>query len=268
MSISSTSDARSESKAILRKVDLKLDSNLNSDSQAIMSYRPSEKITQCNTCNKIFKNNQGLTYHVTHSVCLKYICLYCGRRFKSLLGKKYHTENKICLPQEKIKVSVTAKNNFHPYTISRDKIKLVDVMKHTPGNFGDELFESSNIILKFVELSLANPRLDQYWSCYISNRREPYVTVYDGDVWKLQPQLLEYDEISKWALEKIFNYLEDNKTSSKRSYWTKYYIIKEQLDRKNPGVVRHIKQGLFCLFVNQKAALTEKMTVTGIEIKP
>jgi hypothetical protein len=178
-------------------------------------------------------------------------------------------ENRICLPPEKIKVSVVAKSQYHSYTIPREEVKLLDVMKATKGSFGEEVFESDNIILKFSELALTNPDLDQYWSCYISNRREPYLTVYDGDIWKLQPQIIEYQEIAKWAMTKIYKYLQDNKAVIKhRNYWTKYYITQDQLSRKTHRIHKEIKQGLFCLFVNQKKQITEKTQITGINIKP
>jgi hypothetical protein len=141
-------------------------------------------------------------------------------------------------------------------------------MQSIDGNFGEILFDSENIILKLIELSIANPKLDQYWSYYISNRRQPYITTYDGESWKIQPQASEYDELSKWALEKIKKYLNDNKAISKRSYWTKYYLTKDQYDRKNHTIHKGLKHGLFCAFANQKNALTEKARVTGIKIKP
>lgn len=228
-------------------------------------------ILNCDICGKSFKNKQGLDYHNTHYVCEKFTCTYCCRRFKSSLGLKYHMDNRICLPPEKIKVEVVAKSQYHTYTIPRNEVKLLDVMKATDGSFGEIIFESENIILKFCELSLTNPKLDQYWSCYISNRREPYLTVYDGEdnIWKLQPQIIEYQDISRWAMTKIYKYLQDNKAVIKhRSYWTKYYITQDQLSRKNHAIHKEVKQGLFCIFANQKKLLSEKSRVTGINIKP
>lgn len=231
----------------------------------IMSSPP---LSTCNVCGKAFKNNQGLEYHQKHYVCQKFTCVYCGRRFKSSLGLKYHTEHRICLPPEKIPVKIVAKSNYHSYTIAREDLKLVDVMQSVDGNFGELLFSFDNIILKMIELCLANPKLDQYWSCYISNRRQPYMTVYDGDGWKIQPQVGEFEAICKWALEKINRYLQDNRAVAKRTYWTKYFLIKDQYERPAHNIHRLLKQGLFCMFVNQKNALHEKARITGIKIKP
>lgn len=228
----------------------------------------SNVIPTCNICGKTFKNNQGLDYHQKHFVCQKYICAYCGRRFKSSLGLKYHVDHRICLPPQKIPVKITTKCSYHTYTIPKEEVRLTDVMKVVDGNFGEILFDSDNIILKLVELSLANPKLDQYWSYYISNRRQPYITVYDGENWKIQPQASEFDELSKWALEKIKKYLQDNKAVAKRSYWTKYYLTKDQYERKTHNIHKGLRHGLFCAFVNQKNTLIEKARITGIRIKP
>lgn len=228
----------------------------------------SNVIPKCSVCGKTFKNNQGLDYHEKHQVCQKFICTYCGRRFKSSLGLKYHTENRICMPPAKIPVNIVKKCSYHPYTIPKEDIRLKDIMKTVDGNFGEVLFESKNIILKIIELSLANPKLDQYWSYYISNRRHPYVVVYDGDSWKIQPQSSEFEILGQWALDKIGKYLQDNKAVAKRSYWTKYYLTKDQFKRQTNGIHHGLRQGLFCAFVNQKNALTEKARVTGIKIKP
>lgn len=222
----------------------------------------------CNVCGKSFKNSQGLDYHQKHFVCQKFTCGCCGRRFKSSLGLKYHMEHRICLPPEKIPVKIVAKSSYHTYTIPKEEIRLKDVMQAVEGNFGEVLFASENIILKLIELSLTNPKLDQYWSYYISNRRQPYITVYDGENWKLQPQASEYDDLSKWALEKIKKYLQDNRAVAQREYWTKYYITKDKYERKNHDIHKGLRHGLYCAFVNQKNALTEKSRVTGIRIKP
>ena len=228
----------------------------------------STTVPTCSICGKTFKNNQGLMYHSSHYVCQKFTCSYCGRRFKSSLGLDYHTRKRICLPAEKIPVTIIAKSHYHTYTLPRTDIKLRDIMHSVDGNFGDHLFEADNIILKFIELALANPKLDQYWSCYISNRREPYLTTYDGSAWVLQPQALENIELGKWALEKISRYLHDNKAVVKRSYWTKFYITKDQFERKTHAIHKVLKQGLFCLFVNQKNMLIEKGNDTCIKFKP
>lgn len=222
----------------------------------------------CSVCGKTFKNTQGLSYHTNNFVCQKFTCTYCGRRFKSSLGLNYHTTNRICLPPKKIPVKIIAKSPYHTYTIPRHDVKLRDVMKSIDGNFGDVLFDADNIILKFIELALANPNLDQYWSCYISNRREPYLTIHDGTSWVLQPQAVEYTELGKWALEKISRYLHDNKAIVKRAYWTKFYITKDQFERKTHAIHKLLKQGLFCIFVNQKNMLLEKARMTNTKFKP
>lgn len=225
-------------------------------------------IPTCDVCGKTFKNNQGLDYHMKNFVCQKFTCPYCSRRLKTSLGLKYHIDNKICLPPAKIPVKIVSKCDYHTYTIPRDDIKLADVMRSVDGNFGEILFNAENIILKLIELTLANPKLDQYWSCYISNRRQPYIVVYDGDGWKIQPQGFEFDELSKWALEKINKYLHDNKAITKRTYWTKYYLTKDQCERQDHKIHKGLRQGLFCLFVNQKQAIFEKARITGLKVRP
>jgi len=181
---------------------------------------------------------------------------------------KYHIENRICLPPKKIPVNIVAKCSYHTYTIPKEEISLTTVMMSVNGNFGEILFNSDkNIILKLIELCLANPKLDQYWSYYISNRRHPYITVYDGTCWKIQPQVSEYYELGKWSLGKIEKYLQDNKAVAKQSYWTKYYLTKDQYERKGHNIHKVLLRGLFCTFVNQKNAINEKSRVTGMRIK-
>lgn len=228
----------------------------------------SSVVPTCSICGKTFKNNQGLDYHQKHFVCQKFTCTYCGRRFKSSLGLKYHVDHRICLPPEKIPVKIVAKCSYHTYTIPKQDIRLKDIMQSVQGNFGEILFESENIILKMIGLALANPKLDQYWSYYISNRRQPYITLYDGEQWKIQPQGTEFDDLATWALDKIGKYLHDNKAVAKRTYWTKYYLTKDQIERKTHNIHKDLRHALYCMFVNQKNALTEKARVTGIIIKP
>jgi hypothetical protein len=225
-------------------------------------------IPTCNICGKTFKNNQGLEYHKTHFVCQKFSCVYCGHRFKSSLGLKYHTDRRICLPPKKIPVTIITKNHYHIYTIPREDLKIRDMMSSLDGNFGEMLFNSENIITKFIELALSNPHNDHYWSCYISNRRDPYITVYNGDSWKLCPQTTEFHELGRWALDKIAKYLKDNKAIIKRDYWSKYYIAKDQFERKSHQIHKQIKHGLFCLFVNQKQMIMDKSRETGLKLKP
>ena len=221
----------------------------------------------CEICNKVFKNKQGLEYHVKNNVCRKFSCKFCGNRFKSSLGLHYHEDKRICLPPEKIKVNIVRKTQYHTYTLSKDEIRLRDVMNVTP-NFGAILFGSANIIIKFCELALTNDELDQYWAYYINNKREQFINVYDGDRWTLQPQSQVFSELSAWVMILLHKYLTDNKHFiDNRTYWTKYFFTKDYLSKEKHSIHKEIRQGLFCLFVNHKNKIKEKGIVTGLKLK-
>lgn len=236
------------------------------ESRAITSVQ-SYGIPQCSMCGKIFKHRQGLLYHADHRVCQKYTCTDCGQRFRSVSGYRYHMQQGVCRPKPKIKLSVHRRTDYHMYTIPRDELDLDVVFRVIP-DFTERLFDADhNIVLQFIELTLAHPKMDQYWSYYISNKREPYVAVYDGDNWILRPQLAEYQSLCKWAMDQIFIVLSEHTGSSRRMYWTKYYLAKDQLERENSSLFKRIKHGLHCLFVTQKKLLQRKTAETGLSVK-
>lgn len=232
---------------------------------------------ECDICNKQFKNKQGLNYHESHYVCRKFACPYCLQRFKCSAGLKYHTENRICLPAEKIVVNVIPRTSYHMYTLSRDDLKLRDVLDAVP-NFGQILFESTalprekyaRVLTKFIELALINPKLDHYWSAYISNKREPFITVYNGEEWVIRPQQTEFPAMCNWAMTYVAKYLDDNKSfiRGRNQYWTTYYIIKDCLDKPGHEIHKIVKNTLICLFVNHKYKISQKMAETGLKLKP
>lgn len=238
----------------------------DSESRAITSVQ-SYGIPQCSMCNKIFKHRQGLIYHAEHRVCQKYICTNCGQRFKSVSGFRYHTQQGVCRPKPKVKLHIRRKTDYHTYTIAREELDL-DIVKRLIPGFVDCIFNTEqNIIPQFIELALANPKMDQYWSYYIPNKREPYIAVYDGDKWLLRPQQAEYQILCKWALDQIFRALSGYKGRDARLYWTKYYLAKDQLEHENSAFVKRIRHGLHCLFVTQKKMLQRKSAETGLSIK-
>ncbi len=221
----------------------------------------------CGVCGKIFKNKQGLDYHIQRSVCEKFACEFCMVRFKSSLGLKYHVDNRICLPPEKIKVQVIQKSSYHKYTLDRSELKLRDILDVTP-QFGNTIFGSSNIVIKFCELALCNDQLDQYWGYYINNKGRQYMNVYEGDSWVLKPQLDTFAELTEWAMENLYKYLLDNQPFIDKGYWTKYFMTRDNLNADRHPVKTEVRQKLFCLFANHKSKMRAKMLETGLSLKP
>lgn len=217
------------------------------------------KTITCGLCNKSFKNKQGLEYHTEKQVCQKFSCTFCGTRFKSSLGLQYHVERRVCLPPSKIPITIVRKTTNHRYFLPRTELKLRDVMEATP-DFASQVFDSDNIVVKFCELALANAKLDQYWTYYINNRREPFIMVYDDDQWSIKPQSIVFKDLTDWAMSMLNKYLEDNKQFVDiGTYYNKYLFMADMLSKDKGPVNKDVRQGLMCIFINQKGAVREKI---------
>lgn len=242
-----------------------------STAESATELQPALNKFNCPHCGKHFKGGQGLDYHTDHFVCQKLTCRFCQHRFKSSSGLKYHLENRICLPKEKIKIVPRAKHIYRAYTVPREKVNLECVVASVK-NFAEELFGSQNIIVKFTEMALCNEKLTEYWSCYITNKREPYVAVYcelpeTPAKWVLRPQTAEFVAIIEWAQNMIESYLKSDPTTDKK-YWSKYLLARDQLTQEKNSIHRDTKQGLYCLFVNIKKDIQLKSLAIGQTLRP
>lgn len=243
---------------------------------------------KCLDCGKQLKNKQSLDYHVNHYVCQKLICPLCQQRFKSSLGFRLHTKNKICVPDKKIQIDIKIKNRYHPYTLPRSKLTNRDVMNnakalHPNDKFTDLIFENKtgdDMVVTYIKLALANREADQYWSCYVNNRREPFVTVYeelkddDPDVspWSFKKRDDEYDRIIEWAMNNICEYLKANQgfidSSKWNTYWSNYLFHNDKINNPKNSLRRATHQNLQCIFINLKKFMLDKSKATKLRLKP
>lgn len=233
---------------------------------------------KCPECNKTLKNKQSLDYHTKNLVCQKLVCPLCRARFKSSLGLKYHITHKICVPEEKISLDIAVRTKYHFYTLERKNITNQQVMTqskllHPEKPLYELLFEdeTQDMVLSYINLSLANHYGDQYWNCYIGNKREPFVTVYEGGSWTLKPRDKEFDDIIDWAIDNIGSYLKVNSQFMEgegKKYWSQYLFHKDKIHNPKHRIRRDTRLAMQCIFINLKRDIQDKSKATGLKLRP
>ena len=232
----------------------------------------------CPECGKKLKNKQSYDYHTTNIVCQKRVCSLCNARFKSSLGLRQHIEKKVCVPAEKIHLDIKVKSKYHPYTLEKDKISNADVIKlakikYPNQKLADLLFEEKgDMAATYIELAMTSKDADQFWSVYVNNRRESFVTVYKNEEWQFQVRDEVYDELIDWAMDRIESYLNDNSSffpnKEGNKYWTQFLFHKDHVNDSKEKARRVTRTKIHCLFINLKTQIKDKERVTGLKLKP
>lgn len=264
----------------MHQQDISIVSSNSSTTKKESQNVDSASIYKCSECNKSLKNKQSLDYHITRSVCQKNKCTLCGTRFKSSQGLAYHTKNRICIPAERIKVNFRVKAQYHPYTVERKEITMRDVMNaaklsNPESRFIDLIFNNPehDMVISFLELALTNKHADHFWCCYVGNKREAFVNVYQEGEWVLKPKEREYDDLIDWAMEKINRYLNDNcqfmtDQGEGKKYWAQYLFHKDKLNNPKHRVRRDTRTYIHCMLINLKKHVLDKAKITGLKLRP
>jgi uncharacterized protein YbaR (Trm112 family) len=228
----------------------------------------------CEVCSKKFSNQQGLTYHRTHKVCQKFVCPSCNYRFRGANGLKYHTDNKVCIPEEKKTLKLTPVCGYKRVTLNWVDVNITVVeqsLKVGMGKLTEYIFkETRNLITNFIDLCLTNPSLDEYWCCYISNRRESYIKVFRQGKWNLEVRDSVFHELSNWAKQMIGEYLENHKEHISNYAGLKSRLLYNQEyleDGRNP-TKKELQRELIVLFANHYSCIKSKEKATGLKLKP
>jgi len=215
---------------------------------------------QCEVCDKTFRRQQGLNYHLDHKVCRKHMCVNCGKLFKSALGLDYHEDNRVCYASCKIVIPIKRKRYFSRETVPFSRVSLSYVVQRTPG-FQKYVFEDCKLIIpRLLEKVLCNENIDEYWSCYINNKKEPFAKVHVDGVWELRPIKTEFRRLICWALQTVSDYY--NKYKGVLTDDQKININRLIDDLKSDGkkrLLKEINDDMFCLFFNHKRRIADKL---------
>ncbi len=215
---------------------------------------------KCTTCEKVFKSIQSRKYHEEKAVCRKYECIKCGKLMASKLSLKYHIDHKVCISEDKKKPEVKKKFTFSRNTVSFNDIDIHKYIKKIIG-FSTIVFKNKeSVIPQFIKLLLCNKDFSENWGIYMQNQSNDFIRVYSSDGWTTVTKKQLYDDLFKWALNSLEEYLA-------------HYIgsVKE----KNKGMLsdlstvietdkkfrKQVINEVFCLFVNLKPFIVQKLKV-------
>jgi hypothetical protein len=119
-------------------------------------------IFKCNFCNKIFKNNSGLSSHCNHcksnpdNTADNKVCKYCKKQFSNISNLNSHLEEKSCVEYvkyiekelENYKIKINSIKNNYEIQIKTIKIEL-------------NKEQQQNLILK-KEINIQSNQINEY----------------------------------------------------------------------------------------------------------
>ena len=282
------------------------------------------RIFKCSTCDKEFKSQQNLNYHVEKNACKEYICncKYCDKGFttksnmythirssckakkqkdeekdeiykklleieemkkklielektnkkllendnKKLLEndnkKLLENDNKKLVEQEKIEKTVVAKN-MNICTIDSHNITLIghgkeDLSKIDKNEILQAIKHEHNSIIKLTEVLHFNPKHPEYNNAYITNIKDKYAMMFNGNDWIIT---MKSDMIDK-IYNDIKNYIKDNvnmfANSLSASEWETLYLWSMTED-DNERILK-VKEEMKLLFYNKRNIILDKKT--------
>lgn len=188
---------------------------------------------QCSKCYKQLSSKQNLDYHISHNVCVsKYVCPRCHVSFSSKRILDNHIQREVCLKKPKL----TLKNQQVNQTVEQltlENLQLkgeIKALKENPQTVNNNTNQinivvppafltvdnsqqltrilpnllhialskhPANFISYLIKETNCNPRLPLYNSIKITNKKDPYAQISDGDKYvyaskkKIITQLIE-----------------------------------------------------------------------------
>jgi hypothetical protein len=219
-----------------------------------------EEYYKCDTCNKEFDRKYNYERHMK-DVCMKDIlyCQYCNKKYKNKFTKNRHEKYTCKLkPIDDAKIINNTINNINNNIHNNQTYKNIndnriininlygftkeDFSKLPQGFIETLLNKGVNSIHNLVKYTNCNSNTPQFHNLLITNKKENYIHVFNGDTWELANKK---ETINK-LIDHRFDYLMD-----------RYYELKEK-NLTTPKIDRKIK--LFeNAFYNEDKELIKKI---------
>jgi len=232
----------------------------------------------CNYCNKIFSRSDSLNRHISK---------YCKVKkdqeshneiiFQELMkdmdelkeyNKQLINENNILKQNRTIKANNSFNNTQNNITNNQQNIKLVAFGKEDMSFIVEEVskkilnkgFMSVPVLTKYTHF---NNNIPEYNNIYISNMRNNYIMVYDGEKWNLRNREIILDDLlnikSDFLIEQFDQYKDELDESTLRKFGR--FMNQQHED----FAINEIKKELKLILYNNRNIPLETKKKLGIE---
>jgi hypothetical protein len=269
------------------EIDNDMESETYDDEKSKVILRKQNK--KCPKCEKEFTRYESLKYHIDNNSCKEYACYcqYCGKGFTTNLSMCRHItsackeKKEIDLKkdtiyeslkemetkmEEKMEIKIKKINNNHKQEIKKLSLKIKklevkyntiiiahgkeDIYKIVPNDIVKTLKYGYKSIIHLIELIYFNSKYPEFQNVYISNIKDKYAMVYDGNKWILDMKKTIIDNM----YDKYKKYIEDNMESFVEVLKNKYKIpLQQWLDiDESDQIVADIKEDIKLLLYNSR----------------
>ena len=226
----------------------------------IESTKSQEKVNVCKYCDKQFKHKQSMYYHIKYScnknkdedlkelVRLLNVQLEQQRNdFQSQLQSQSKQIEKL-MGKLEINNSFNSFNNINHITLLA--YKDTDVSHLTDKDYISCIKKVNFCVKNLIEKVHFNPLKPENMNIYISNMKDKYLMVYDGNTWNLANKQHELEKLYDEKEVMLEEWLETNKDTEMKEKFLRYINNKE-----TDECINMIKEEIKLMMYNKKSNL-------------
>lgn len=243
----------------------------------------------CSKCHNVFANKRNLNYHLTHSVCQKHNkqCLKCDKIFSNKEKLYYHQKNNVCQQTNTPKKLLKLKTSVDLSTISKESLYeenlrlrgqiesleknprtnnntvnivvppaflKLDTCQHIlqflPNLLHDALSKHpAECISYLIKETNCNPELPIYNSVKISNKKDPFVQISNGDKYVYASKQKTIDQLIENKRHILQEYIDQNGDNYGEKILKNYQRFVDALDDEREEK-RELECDVICMLLN------------------
>ena len=227
-----------------------------------------DKLLKCKYCDKPFKHKQSMHYHIKFSCTknkdedLKELVrlMNLQKNENDQLKKKVSEmeEEMTKIKQAKNIKKLTQKLQINGNIHIQNNIQLLaykdtDISHLTDKDYINCIKQVNYCVKKMIEKIHFNPEKPENMNIYISNIKDKYMMVYDGNTWNLSTKEYELGKIYEEKEYLLEEWIEDNQFPEIKDKFLRYLNNKEKDDNLNA-----IKDDIKLMMYNKKCLIEIK----------